>query len=288
MVQIGKKYLLRVIDIVDFGVYLDAEELGKVLLPRKSVPPGLRLHDKVSVFLYLDSEDRPIASTRMPRAMVGEFAYLEVVDVNDVGAFLDWGLEKDLLVPYSEQHRPMEAGRSYLVYLSLDKVQGRIVASSKIDKYLDDERPHDFRAGQAVDLIIANSTDLGFKAIVNHSHWGMLYRTEVFQRLSFGQSVKGFIKHVRPDGKLDLSLQSGRDALDKHAETIKQYLHSHAGFAPLNDKSDPELIADVLGMSKAAFKKSIGRLYKLNMIDIEKGGIRLLKGNDSPDPSDIK
>ncbi len=277
MIQIGRNYTLRVIDTVDFGVYLDAEALGKVLLPRKYIPSGVGVNDKISVFLYLDSEDRPIATTRMPTAMVGEFAYLEVVDVNDVGAFLDWGLEKDLLVPYSEQHRPMEAGRSYLVYLSLDKVQGRIVASSKIDKYLDDERPHDFRAGQAVDLIIANSTDLGFKAIVNHSHWGMLYGTEVFQRLSFGQSLKGFIKHVRPDGKLDLSLQSGRDALDKHAETIKQYLGDHAGYAPLHDKTDPEVIADVLGMSKAAFKKSIGRLYKLKMIDIEKDGIRLLE-----------
>jgi predicted RNA-binding protein (virulence factor B family) len=276
MVQLGKKHTLRIVDTVDFGVYLDAEELGKVLLPRKYIPSGVGMNDKVSVFLYLDSEDRPIATTRMPTAMVGEFAYLEVVDVNDVGAFLDWGLEKDLLVPYSEQHRPMEAGRSYLVYLSLDKVQGRIVASSKIDKYLDDERPHDFRAGQAVDLIIANSTDLGFKAIVNHSHWGMLYGTEVFQRLSFGQSVQGFIKHVRPDGKLDLSLQSGRDALDKHAETIRQYLQNHAGYAPLHDKTDPEVIADVLGMSKAAFKKSIGRLYKLKIIDIEKDGIRLL------------
>jgi len=276
MVQIGRNYTLRVIDTVDFGVYLDAEELGKVLLPRKYIPSGVGLNDRVEVFLYLDSEDRPIATTRIPSAMVGEFAYLKVVDVNDVGAFLDWGLGKDLLVPFSEQHRPMEAGRSYLVYLSLDKVQGRIMASSKIDKYLDDERPHNFRAGQAVDLIIANSTDLGFKAIVNHSHWGMLYAGEVFQRLSFGQSVKGFIKHVRPDGKLDLSLQSGRDALDKHAETIKQYLKNHAGYAPLHDKTDPEVIADVLGMSKAAFKKSIGRLYKLNIIDIEKDGIRLL------------
>ncbi len=279
MIQIGRQYTLQIIEATEFGVYLDAENLGKILLPRKYVPPGRKVDDSVRVFLYLDSEDRPVATTRTPAAMLGEFAYLPVAEVNEVGAFLDWGLEKDLFVPFSEQHRPMESGRSYLVYITLDKYQGRLLASSKIDKFLDDDKPHTFRNGERVNLIIANSTDLGFKAIVNHTHWGMLYKNEVFQRLSFGQSISGFIKFVRPDGRLDLSLQSSYETLDKHAETIRKYLEKHEGFAPVHDKSLPEEIADVFGMSKAAFKKSVGRLYKLGIIEIEKDGIRLLKSN---------
>jgi predicted RNA-binding protein (virulence factor B family) len=199
-----------------------------------------------------------------------------VVAITDVGAFLDWGLDKDVLVPFAEQHRPMEVGQSYLVYLYLDKVDGRITASSKIDKFLDDEKPHHYRPRQSVNLIIANSTELGYKAIINHSHWGVLYKDEVFQRLSFGQSIKGFIKHIRPDGKIDLSLQGGQETRDKYANIIINYLKKQNGFAPVHDKSDPQLISDLFGMSKGAFKKAIGGLYKDNVISIEKDGIRLL------------
>ena len=276
MISIGQICELEVIKIVDFGVYLDAENLGEVLLPNKNAPDDVVVGDIIEVFLYLDSEGRPVATNQEPYAIVGEFAYLEVVDVSKVGAFLDWGLDKDVLVPFAEQHRPMEVGRSYLVYLFIG-VDGRITASSKIDKFLDDDRPHDFKPQQAVDLIIASSTELGYKAIVNHSHWGVLYKNDVFQRLSFGQSLKGFIKHIRPDGKIDLSLQGGQESRDKYSKIILNYLHKKEGFAPVHDKSDPELISDLFGMSKGAFKKAIGGLYKQRIISIEKDGIRLLE-----------
>lgn len=207
--------------------------------------------------------------------MVGEFAYLKVVDTSSVGAFLDWGLDKDLLVPFAEQHRPMEVDRSYLVHVFIG-IDGRILASSKIDKFLDDERPHHFKPRQTVDLIIANTTELGYKAIINHSHWGVLYKNEVHQRLSFGQYKKGFIKNIREDGKIDLSLQGGQETRDKYAKIILDYLKKQNGFAAVHDKSDPQLISDLFGMSKGAFKKAIGGLYKQRIIRIEKDGIHLL------------
>jgi predicted RNA-binding protein (virulence factor B family) len=277
MVTLGRTYELEVVKGVGFGFYLDARDLGEVLLPRKFAPSGLSVGDTIEVFLYRDSDDRPVATTQKPKAHVGEFAYLNVVDTTDVGAFLDWGLDKDLLVPFAEQHRPMEVGHSYLVYLYIDKLDGRIAASSKIDKFLDDDEPHDFRPGQAVNLIIANSTDLGYKAIINHSHWGVLYKNDVFQRLSFGQYKKGFIKHIRPDGKIDLTLQGGQETRDKYAKIILIYLNNHNGFAPVHDKSDPRLISDLFGMSKGAFKKAIGGLYKQRIITIDDDGIRLLE-----------
>jgi uncharacterized protein len=276
MIQLGKRYTLRVSELSDIGAGMDAENLGTVLLPRRFVPPATVVGSELSVFLYLDSEDRLSATTLAPLAMVGEFAYLAVVDVNNAGAFLDWGLEKDLLVPYPEQHKPMKVGQSYLVYLYVDRVHGRIVASSKIDKFLDDDRPHRFRAGQAVVLLIANSTELGHKAIINHSHWGLLHKSDVSQRLSFGQSIRGYIKHVRPDGKIDLSLQSRDDKLDRNADAIMHYLRQQGGAAPLHDKSDPKLIEQTLGMSKATFKKCIGRLYKDGIVELTGAGIRIL------------
>lgn len=277
MISIGKTYELDVVKAVEFGFYLDAENLGEVLLPLKYAPSDLVEGDSIEVFLYLDSEDRPVATTLKPKARVGEFAYLNVVDNSKVGSFLDMGLEKDVLVPFAEQHRPMEVGHSYLVFLYLGEFDNRIIASSKIDKFLDDEKPHAFKPQQAVDLIIANSTDLGYKAIINHSHWGVLYKNEVHQRLSFGQYKKGFIKYVRPDGKIDLSLQGGQETRDKYAKIILNYLRKQNGFAPVHDKSDPQLISDIFGMSKAAFKKAIGGLYKQRIISIEKDGIHLLE-----------
>jgi predicted RNA-binding protein (virulence factor B family) len=275
VIKVGHTHQLKVIKALDFGFYLDAKELGEVLLPNKHAPKDLSVGDTLYVFLYLDSEDRPIATTKTPKAKVGEFAYLKVVARTHVGAFLDWGLEKDVLVPFAEQHLAMDVDKSYLVYLYLDKNDGRIVASSKIDKFLDDEKPHDYTPQQQVDLIIANSTDLGFKAIINHSHWGVLYKNDVFQTLSFGQSKKGFIKRIRPDGKIDLSLQGGKETRDKYSKIILNYLEKHNGFAPIHDKSSPEIIADTFGMSKGAFKKAIGGLYKQRIISISTDGIRL-------------
>lgn len=276
MLQLGKVYTLQVVENADFGVYLGAGEGERVLLPRRHVPATTAIGDELRVFVYLDSEDRPVATTTMPTATVGQFAYLPVADRNAVGAFLDWGLEKDLLVPFMEQHRPMEEEHSYLVYIYVDKVHGRIVASSKIDKFLDDDKPHRFNAGQPVDLIIANSTDLGFKAIINHSHWGVLHSAEVSQRLSFGQSIRGYIKHVRPDGRIDLSLRPAVEVLDEHGAAIVAYLKKQGGFAPVHDKSSPDDIARLFRISKAAFKKSIGRLYKQGVIDIRPDGIQLM------------
>ena len=281
MIIIGKSYDLEVTKTVDFGVYLAAGDLGEVLLPRRHINNTLRKGDTVHVFLYLDSEDRPVATTQTPKACVGEFAYLPMVASTDVGAFLNWGLDKDVLVPFSEQHRPLEVGKSYLVFLYIDKVDQRITASSKIDKYIDDDEPHEFEPQQAVDLIIGNSTELGYKVIINHRHWGILYKDEVHQRISFGQSLTGFIKTIRADGKIDLSLRnpevSGYEIRDKHAIIILDYLKSNQGFAPLHDKSDPKQIAETFGMSKGAFKKAIGGLYKKKVIAIEKQGIRLIE-----------
>ena len=277
MISIGQIHELDVIKIVEFGAYLDADNLGEILLPIKYVPQDLSVGDVVAVFLYLDSEDRPVATTQKPKALAGEFAYLQAIDSTSVGIFLDWGLDKDVLVPFGEQHRPMEVGKYYLVYIYVAESDGRIVASSKIDRFLDDDRPHDFEERQPVDLIIANTTELGYKAIIDHSHWGVLYKDEVFERLSFGQSIKGFIKRVRPDGKIDLSLQGGEETRDKNSQIILNYLKKEKGFSSVNDKSDPQLITDLFGMSKKAFKKAIGGLYKKRLILIEKDGIRLLK-----------
>ena len=277
MISMGKTCVLDVVKEVAFGFYLDAEDLDNILLPSKYAPDDLAVGDAIEVFLYLDSEDRPVATTQKSKASVGEFAYLQVVDSTSVGAFLDWGLEKDVLVPFGEQHRPMEVGSFYLVYLYIDRVDGRIVASSKIDSFLSDDCAHAYKPQQAVDLIIANSTELGYKAIVNHSHWGVLYKNEVYQRLSFGQSIKGFIKYIRPDGKVDLSLQGGQEARDKNTQRVLNYLQEQGGFAAVHDKSDPQLIAEVFSMSKGAFKKAIGGLYKQRIIRIEKDGIYLLE-----------
>lgn len=275
MIKIGGTYNLEVVKETEFGVYLDAENLGEILLPAKYTPDNLGIDDSVEVFLYLDSEDRPIATTQTPKAEVGEFAYLEVKDNTQIGAFLDWGLDKDVLVPFSEQHRPMTVGEYYIVFLYLDN-QDRITATSKIDKIVHEDDEHDFRPQQTVDLIIGTSTELGFKAIVDHSHWGLLYKDEVDQRLSFGQSIQGYIKQVREDGKIDLSLKSSRQIRDNYSQVIQDYLRDHNGFAPVHDKSPPTQIFDLLGMSKGQFKKAIGALYKQRIIAIEKNGIRLV------------
>jgi len=282
MLSLGQTYILRVSKMTDQGAYVDGENLGEILLPTKYCPSDLAVDSHLSVFLYQDSETRLIVTTQIPKVVVGEFAYLKVVANTDFGTFMDWGLDKDLLAPFGEQHRPMEVGRSYLVYVYLNNADGRITASSKIEKFLDDEAPHDFAPGQRVDLIIANSTDLGFKAIINHSHWGLLYKDEVNERLSFGQSRRGFIKFVRADGKIDLALKQEQDTRDQHTMTVVNYLKEHDGFAAAHDKTDPAKIQKLFGMSKKSFKKTIGGLYKQRVITIQPDGIRLNKQADSP------
>ncbi|PIP78805.1 MAG: GntR family transcriptional regulator [Gammaproteobacteria bacterium CG22_combo_CG10-13_8_21_14_all_40_8] len=283
MIQIGKNNALVVLEVGDYGAYLDGEHLGKILLPRKYLSQPPSIGSKMDVFLYHNAQAEVVATTIQPKAQVGEFAYLEVTAKNQHGAFVDWGLDKDVLVPLTEQHVKMDIGHRYIVYIYIDSIDGRIVASSKIDKFLD-QIPAVYKPQQAVDLIIANTTDLGFKAIVNHSHWGVLYRNEVFQRLSFGQYKKGYIKGVREDGKVDLSLQGGQKTRDKYAKIILNYLKSENGFAPVHDKSDPELISRLFGMSKKAFKSSIGGLFKEGTIRIENEGIYLQPISQKPMP----
>ncbi|WDQ15529.1 CvfB family protein [Rhodopirellula sp. P2] len=275
MIEIGGTFDLEVLKRTDFGMFLDAGELGEILLPTKHTPDDLSVGDIVEVFLYLDSEDRPIATTQVPKAEVGEFAYLEVKENTPIGAFLDWGLDKDVLVPFAEQHRPMRVGDSYLVFLYLDN-QDRITATSKIDKYVSNDPEHGFYPQQAVELIIANSTEMGHKAIVDQSHWGLLYKDEVDQRISFGQTIQGYVKHVRVDGKIDLSLKSGQQIRDDFSQAIQSHLEENGGFAPVHDKSPPNEIFDLFRMSKGQFKKAIGALYKQQVIAIEQDGIRLL------------
>ena len=274
MAELGKRCTLQVIKQVDFGVYLNAGELGQVLLPRKYVPKDCQVDDQLEVFLYLDSDDTPIATTQIPFAQVGEFAYLKTVATGRYGAFLDWGLDKDLLLPFGEQRKPAEEGHSYLVYVHLNHADERIVASAKVDKFID-QAPARYKEGQEVDLIIAGTSDLGYKAIVNNRHWGVIYQNEVFRKLRFGQKLKGFIKRVRADNKLDLTLQKGdRQELDKQAQIILRKLEAAGGYLPFGDKTAPEVIYAELGMSKKAFKKSIGGLFKAGKLTIDDDGIR--------------
>ena len=282
MLTLGQTYTLKVLKMTEQGAYVDGEDLGEILLPTKFCPPDLAADDQLPVFLYQDSETRLIVTTQTPKVQVGEFAYLKVVANTEYGAFMDWGLDKDLLAPFGEQHVPMEVDRSYLVYVYLNNADGRITASSKIEKFLDDQGAHDFAPGQQVDPIIANSTDLGFKAIINHSNWGLLYKDEVHERLSFGQYRRGFIKFVRPDGKIDLALKEEQDTRDQYTLTMVNYLKGHDGFAAVHDKTDPAIIQELFGMSKKSFKKVIGRLYKQRIIKIQADGIHLTKQATKP------
>lgn len=274
MLNIGQFNTLLVLKEVAFGFYLDGEEWGEILLPRKSAPPNLQVGDKVNVFIYFDSEGKIIATTTKPYAQVGHFAFLKVIDVNPVGAFLDWGLEKDLLVPRAEQRRPMEQDKSYLVYLTLDRAD-RIIASSKIDYYLD-KSPPPFQKGEEVHLLVAERTDLGTKVIINNSHWGLIHSSDLFKTLRYGQEIQGYIKTVREDGKVDVVLRKvGQESVDELATRIVQELQKRGGFLPLHDKSSAHEIQLTFNESKKRFKNAIGNLYKRGEIIIEENGIRI-------------
>jgi len=279
MIHIGKTNHLRMVKEVDFGVYLDGgESLGEILLPIRYVPENLKVDDMLDVFIYYDSEDRIIATTEKPYAQVGEFAFLEVVAVNNTGAFLDWGLMKDLLLPYDEQtHRP-EVGKSYVVYVLQDGTTGRVIASTKIRDFLDDESLGDFEVGQEVELLNANKTDLGYQMIINNTHSGLLHQHEAMRFIKHGEKLKGYIQNIREDRKIDLCLhQLPSEKTDEVTELIIYKLKSNGGFLPLHDKSDPKDIQQAFGVSKKMFKKAIGSLYKQKSITIEANGIRATK-----------
>lgn len=276
MIKIGQMNRLKAIKEVDFGIFLNGDELGKILLPRRYVPAGLELGEELDVFIYLDSNDEVIATTLTPKAMVGECAHLEVKEVNDVGAFLDWGLPKDLLVPYNEQHKPMEEGRSYVVCLFLDPHSGRITASSKLNRHLD-ERAAGLKAQDAVDLLICGRSDMGYKAVVNHQFLGLIFRDDAFRTLLYGERVKGYIKAIRDDRKIDLSLQPpARQGRGELAEKILTYLRDHGGVSTLTDKSEPEDIYRQYNVSKGNYKNALSALYKERKIVIEKDKITLV------------
>jgi hypothetical protein len=277
MLKIGNQNRLQVVKEVPFGVYLDAGELGTILLPGRYVPKACAIDDWLDVFVYADSEDLLIATTLTPKAVVGECAYLKVVAVNETGAFLDWGLPKDLLVPFTQQQRPMEVGRSYVVYLYLDETNQRIAAASKLSNYLAEESDG-FKPWQAVDLLIAGRSDLGYKAVIAGTHLGLIFASEVFQPLKMGQQVQGYIKAIREDGKIDLCLGlPGKASRDSLAERILDHLKAHGVISRLTDKSPPEAIYHTFGVSKAKYKKALGGLYKEKRILIEKQQITLLK-----------
>jgi predicted RNA-binding protein (virulence factor B family) len=280
MTEIGKLNILKVVKILDFGAYLDGAELGEILLPIKQVPKNAQVGDELEVFLYFDSEDRIIATCEEPYAYVGDFVFLEVKAVDSVGAFLDWGLYKDLLVPFREQKMDMQVGQSYIVYVYIDEKTGRIAASAKIEKYLDTNK-NSYAEGQEVDLLIVDKTELGYKAIINNQDSGILYQNEVFTRIQKGDRVGGFVKKIRDDEKIDLSLyKTGFDKIDEISQKILNVLQKHKGFLRLNDKSEPGEIYNLLGISKKTFKTSIGTLYKKRIISIEKDGIRRTNSNE--------
>ncbi len=277
MAKIGQFNKLRVVKKLDFGIYLDGDSHGEILMPKQYVPENCNPEDEIDCFIYLDSEDRIIATTLTPFAKVGEFAYLEVVSVSAIGAFLKWGLPKDLFVPFREQKQKMEVGRFYLVYLYLDEDTNRIAASAKLEQFLLDVPP-EYSVGQEVDLLIYHKTDLGYKAIINTEHLGVLYKNEVFQELRPGQKIKGYINKIREDKKIDLALRKpGFEKIDSLTDVILKKIAENNGFLEVSDKTEAGKIYELFGVSKKTFKKAIGALYKKKLIDLNDKGIRLGK-----------
>ncbi len=276
MVEIGKYNVLKVVKDLDFGLYLDGDELGEILLPRRYVPLNCTVDDELEVFIYLDSEDRLIATTEMPEAIVGEFACMKAAEVSKIGAFMDWGLPKDLLVPFREQKVKIEKGKDYIIYVYLDDESKRIAGSSKIEKFLDN-LPPEYEEGQEVNLLIVSHTDLGYKAIINNAHSGILYDNEVFRKLKKGDRPKGYIKKVRSDDKIDLTLDKpGYEKVEGISKYLLDLLKKNNGYLDITDKSPAEEISHRLGISKKNFKKAIGALYKQRIIYLEDKGIGIV------------
>lgn len=277
MIELGKTNKLQILKQVDFGMYLDGgEQAGEILLPAKYVPEGVGIGDFIDVFLYLDQEERLVATTEKPFAQVGDFAYLEVAWVNNYGAFLDWGLMKDLFVPFREQKKKMQKDNSYIVHIHLDPESYRIMASAKIERFLDSSFPK-YRVGDEVDILVWQKTDLGLKVIVDNRFAGLLYDGQVFKPLHTGDKAKAYVSQVRPDGKIDLLLsRPGIAAAKDFSDELLQYLKDNGGHTVLGDKSPAEDIYEVFGVSKKVFKKAVGDLYKRRLIAIDPDGIKLI------------
>ena len=276
MVEIGTFNQLQVVKQVDFGVYLDGGELDTILLPRRYVPEGCEIGDWLDVFLYFDSDDLLIATTEKPKVQVGDCEMLTVVDINHAGAFMDWGLTKDLLVPYNEQQKPMEVGYSYVVHVFHDQNSDRIAASTKLNHHLDEETVW-LKPRQQVNLLIAGRTDLGYKAVIDNKYLGLLFRADAFRPLKIGERLPGFVKNIRADGKIDLVIsQSTLQGDHDLGEQIIRHLQEMGGESQVSDKSDPEEIYRLFKVSKKKYKQALGTLYKSKRILIEPGIVKLI------------
>lgn len=276
-IALGRYNQLEVVKEVDFGVYLNGDEDGEILLPKRYVPAGCKPGDVLNVFIYLDMEERLVATTLHPYVQVGEFASLEVAWVNQFGAFLNWGLMKDLFVPFREQKMKMQVGKQYVIHAHLDDESYRIVASAKVDRYLSREKAP-YEPGQEVSILIWQKTDLGFKAIIENRYSGLLYESEIFQPLHTGMTLKAYVKQVREDGKIDLILQKpGQGKVEDFAATLLDYIREQGGHITLHDKSPAEEIYDTFGVSKKTFKKAVGDLYKKHLVSLQENGIELAK-----------
>lgn len=277
MIELGNYNTLRILRRTDPGIYLDGGDIGDILLPNRYITPQMHIGDEITVFIYLDQEERPVATTEQPMVKVGEFAYLEVAWINQYGAFLKWGLQKDLFCPFREQKQRMEQGRSYIVYVKVDEESYRLMATAKVEKYLSipEERP--LQHGDAVDCLVWQKTDLGFKVIVNNRYQGQLYDNQIFQPLRTGYRLTAYVDHVRQDGKIDLTLQpTGRQQTLDFVEVLLRYLYENNGHCELDDHSPSELIADRFKVSKKVYKKAIGDLYRRRLITITEDGIHLV------------
>lgn len=276
MISLGRINTLEVVRETENGVYLDGGNFGEILMPRKFVTNEIMDLGRAEVFVYADSDDRLVATTEQPYAKAGEFAYLEVAEVTKFGAFLDWGLPKQLLVPFSEQRSKMIEGKKYLVYIYTDMKTNRIAASAKVDKFISETLP-DYELSDKVELVVAEETDLGYKVIVDNQYWGMLYKNQLFLPLSIGENSIGYVNKIREDGKIDLLPEPrGYDKIEDMAANLLKVLKDNNGFVALSDKSSPEMIQALLGISKKNFKKAVGYLYKKRLVDFQSDGIKLI------------
>lgn len=277
--ELGKVNRLEIDRDTPPGLFLIDEEGNDVLLPGKYIPENFQIGDLIDVFIYLDNEERIIATTEMPYMQLGDFAWLRVNQVTKYGAFLDLGIEKDLFVPFNEQARPMQAGKSYLVYMFLDEKTDRLVGTSKINRFLSNENLT-VEQFDEVDIIVSHMTDIGVNVIINQLHKGLVYQDQVFKDVRVGDVLKGYIKKIRPGNKIDVTFeQIGYRNIEPNAKVILDELEKNDGFLGLTDKSNPEIIKQILQMSKKTFKKAIGSLYKAKKIKIGDDGIYLIGGD---------
>ena len=263
---LGDYNTLRIARRSDIGLYLDGDQAGEILLPNRYVTQDMQIGDEIRVFLYLDQEERLVATTEQPLAKVGDFACLECVWVNQYGAFLDWGLMKNLFCPFREQRQRMETGRRYIVHVHIDQDSYRIMASAKVSKFLSTDHPP-YQPGDEANILVWQPTDMGYKVIVDNRYYGLIFRNQVFQPIHTGDRLKAYISNVREDGKLDIALQhTGRQHTQDFAEELLAYLHDHNGICSLGDKSDADDISDTFHVSKKPFKRAVGDLYKRHLV----------------------